>query len=191
VNYSLINSISGDIRNILDISRQVNMVALNATLVARQAGDAHGFSAVAGELRGFSQHLNQDMENLSRQVYLLSMEVSCYFKQHHRLRLFELSKKSCDSLAVLNSSTEHLQLQQQSSLDEFKTRLQQLQLKVTKSLRLCNTGRALARSSMIEAHHSRTNANKLSVVAAEIESTINSIYGWLKAIVSKITNTAT
>lgn len=188
MDYDQLNKINSDIRYILDISREVNMAALNATLVARQAGDSQGFRAVSGELRGFSKRLSSEMESLSRQVFLVSWIVSNYFKQQHRLRLLNSSQRSSATSDCLTGAIDRISDAQQQETEEVRQYLRHIFTKAESSLRLCNTGRALARSAMIEASHSSSAEDKLKVVARDIEHTINTIYQHLKSISSNAHN---
>lgn len=162
------------------------MAALNATLVARQAGDARGFHAVAGELRGFSRRLSQDMDEMSRHIFMLAMEASTVYKNSHRLRLFAAAREASESVSTLDAAIDKRTQQQQIVIIGLQQLVQNIHAGIGSAKRLCNSGRALARSAMIEASYSNNAAPKLKIVAGNVESSINSIYDGLKVMDSKL-----
>ena len=61
-----------------------------------------------------------------------------------------------------------------------------LNLNLSRSIRLCNSGRALARAAMVEAAYGGNESAMLKQVAQDIEDTVHSIYSNLKTIGSEL-----
>lgn len=78
INYSNVTHINETIKQIVNISRQVNLAALNAMFLSRKGGNRTvGFAAVTTEMRKFSNGLNQQMQrladSLTKLIYVLSL----------------------------------------------------------------------------------------------------------------------
>lgn len=60
-----------------DVTRKIKMLALNALIEAARAGDAgRGFSVVANEVKGISQHINQISEEFESELVGSSRDLS-------------------------------------------------------------------------------------------------------------------
>lgn len=183
--YQDIIHISNDIRFILDTSRQAHLAAINAALAARRAGNVKGFEAVAGELKSFSLRLTTAMDEMAIHILAVSQAVSNLYRQRHSLRnhegAYRLSQGSGHGAIVAREKA------RQHSLNEMLLgQVNRLVFFVIRALRLCLTGRNLARSAMVEAAYGSEASGMLKNVASAIEATVDSIYGRLKAIHQRI-----
>jgi len=86
----LIVRVNEDIKAVVRLARQINMLALNAILVARRAGAvAMGFGVIADELRSFSLTLTQSMQSLMMLSYESIQIVSAHQRQQRATALLE------------------------------------------------------------------------------------------------------
>jgi hypothetical protein len=183
--YQDIIVISNDIRAILDTSRQARLAAVNAALVARRAGHVKGFEAVAGELKNFSQCLTAAMHEMAEHILGVSQVVSSLYRQRHSLRLHEGASALSGAAghgAVLARAASH----QHAFGVQLAQRVWWLAQYVIRALRLCLTGRNLARAAMVEAAYGGAATPMLKNVAVDIETAIDTIHGRLKTIHNRI-----
>jgi len=62
INLNLAIAINENLKKVIEISNQINIVAMNAILIAKRAGQqSSGFRVVAMELRLFSQKIEEIM----------------------------------------------------------------------------------------------------------------------------------
>ena len=73
-----------DIKKVIRISSGVNLVALNAMLIAKRSGEkSRGFAVVSSELRVFSRKLEGAMTGLGALIFELVRDAAAMRKQHH------------------------------------------------------------------------------------------------------------
>jgi hypothetical protein len=180
--YQSIVHISNEIRFILHTSRQVNLAAQNASLAARRAGNAWGFQAVSIELKTFSQQLGGAMGLMSGDIHAIAQGVSANYRRHRIFRHQQITLKNSAPSAALTSAFARSDDQLKAIGKLLAGRLRGLEMRVAQSLRLCNNGRALARSAMIEATGGGASQGILRHVAHDIEHTIEDIHQRLKNI---------
>lgn len=180
--------LSNEIRFVLNTSRLVNLAAQNASLAARRAGKVRGFQAVTVELKTFSQKLSGAMEKMSWDVMAIVKVVSAGYKlqraYHYQQATFRIAGASSDLASVLASG--------ESSQDNIRTdlvmRKKSLEQHLIDSQGLCNNGRALARSALIEASSGGDSEVMLRNVAQDIVSTIEDIHARLRSIGLRLRN---
>ena len=80
-------AINQGLKQVVDISRQINLVAMNAILVAKRAGaQSAGFKVVAMELRIFRQKMEESMDKLSLMIFQLVRRIADLRKLEKNLR---------------------------------------------------------------------------------------------------------
>lgn len=179
--YQDIIFICNNIRSILDTSRRSHLAAINASLVARRAGNSKGFKAVAIELKAFSLRLMEAMREMSVQILVVSEAVSNLYRQRHSLRNHEEAYSRSQS-SVQVTILARANARQNGLSAALLKHVKQLAQLVIRALRMCLIGRNLARAAMVEAAYGGATTGMLKNVAIDIESTIESIHGQLKAI---------
>lgn len=180
--YKGIVYISNEIRFILDTSRQVNLAAQNASLVARRAGNARGFQAVAAELKVFSQGLASTMHEMSQDILGIAQDVSGAYSQLRFTRYYASAARQATAVPLLDTVQEQAQQRHRVILTAMADKLRSLVQRLARSMRVCSNGRALARSAMIEATSGGEWESMLRNVAQDIERTIVQIHERLKLI---------
>ena len=179
----LVVRVNKGIREVIGISRRVNLVALNAMLAAQQSGiQARGFGVVSSELRQFSGQLDRQMRELDRFIYSLVHTVAEAARiRRHRAHFLGVADHSAagDSLAGAQQRINAVQQQIDDDSDEGWRGLRQ---RLNQALRLCGTGVALSRAAKIEAVYGSTPSCDLRQVADDIERAILSILGTLKQL---------
>ena len=186
--YQSIVHISNEIRFVLNTSRQVNLAAQNASLAARRVGNAWGFQAVSVELKTFSQQLGEAMGQMADDIHAVAQGVSANYRQHRLHHHQRTAAGNSSSNTALENALRRSEEQLKAIGHSLARRLRDLEMRVTKSLRLCNNGRALARSAMIEATGGGTSLSLLRNVADDIERTIEDIHQRLKKVKSYLMN---
>jgi hypothetical protein len=189
--YKGIVYISNEIRFVLNTARQVNIAAQNASLAARRAGNALGFQAVSSELKTFSQMLAKAMDEMSSDILAISQGVSRTYRESRMFRQMEIAQQMCADTHLLADVMNRLENRRCENKTVLNERLQLLALQLARSMRLCSSGRALARSAMIEATCGGESEGMLKNVAHDIERTIEDIHTRLKTIGTRLKNEQT
>jgi hypothetical protein len=173
-----------EIKNIVGASRQINLVALNALLTARQAGvGALGFSVVARELRTLVVRIESAMSELEQVIHALSGSLAENLKHKRVLAYMSQTASGCGAVhpalskALAAVSHHHTKLDTIVSNDWM-----QLSSHIGQALQLSGLGDALARNAKVEAAHGGTMAPVLTQVACRIEDAIGQISDRLRSI---------
>lgn len=178
---ALIVRINEDIKVVVKLARSINILALNAILLARKAGDvALGFGVISGELRTFSKILTKNMEALMALSYSSIETVS---SQQRRFRMTSLMQRA---LAEINSERVHLLLphpeaepaKQDDTLSMFD-RLQSLLLEADEASRF---GCVISRALKIEATYGGECREMLTQIALDFSLLIDAIPEVIKRI---------
>lgn len=179
----LVVRVNSGIRQVIAISRRVNLVAVNAMLAAKQAGSqARGFGVVSAELRAFSAQLSQQMQDLDGLIYELVHGVAEAAHISRRQR-YVADTRQCDIAAPhLAVAAAHIEQRLETIDGASNERWIGLRLRLDRALRLCGTGIALSRAAKIEAVYGGVLAGGLRQVADEIEVAILDILGTLKQL---------
>jgi hypothetical protein len=179
----LVVRVNSGIRQVIAISRRVNLVAVNAMLAAKQAGSqARGFGVVSAELRAFSSQLSQQMQDLDGLIYELVHGVAEAAHIGRRQRYMDDTRR-CDIAAPhLAAAAAHLEQCLGAIEGAGNDRWTGLRSRLDRALRLCGTGIALSRAAKIEAVYGGVLAGGLRQVADEIEVAILDILGTLKQL---------
>lgn len=183
MNFTEIVEITERIKQVLNISNEVSLKALNAMLIARRSGErVRGFQVVSGELRRFSRNLEGSMANLIELVFDLVVAVA-ESRRHYRLAEYyrDLMKDGGCAAHVGNIVARHSSEAQISSrtISELRYRLLN---SLIMTRRVCAMGTTISRAARIEAVHGGTFAKELTQVATEVEVTVGCIEDAIKTL---------
>lgn len=165
------------IKRVMDASRQISLVALNALLTSRQAGARSvGFAVVARQLRSLAQDLEQTMGTLNEAIARLVAGITGSMQD---VRLLSYVR------AIRGRAEPHppcLERMYESMSRRVKTRQSAvdadwllLDANLRRALRLSAMGRVLARNAKIEAAHGGEMVTALTMIANQIEKSVEEI----------------
>lgn len=172
---ALIVCVNEDIKSVVKLARRINLLALNAILVSRRAGNvALGFGVIADELRGFSKNLTVTMQTLMKLSYQSVQTVSLYQRHVRMNKLILLAQEQ-----LLTSSTIHkLQADDRRThalRDDLLRTYKGLQKLIEDAEDASRFGSVIARSLKIEATYGNEFSSLLAQIAVEFSHYIDSI----------------
>ena len=173
-----------DIKKVIRISSGVNLVALNAMLVAKRSGEkSRGFAVVSSELRVFSRKLEGAMTGLGALIFELVRDAAAMRKQHHERRhLLNIQARGQQMRKLMEPVLARMDERTHKTGEEIGRDWHQLRLQLNRVLQLCETGGSLSRSAKIEAVYGGDMSVTLKQVANQIEETVNEIFSTLKLL---------
>lgn len=180
--------INENIKQVIRISSQLNLTALNAMLVAKHAGEiSRGFRVVSAELRVFSSRLEESMIGLERQISEQVKNAADMQKevreQRHRRNIAAQGGRARDLIWPILSRSEEIM----AEMAQFaRKNWHNFDIQIGRALRLCETGEALSRNAKIEAVYGGAMSASLKQVADRIEEIVNDILATLHLLRSKI-----
>lgn len=184
LNLSQAVSINESLKRVIEISSQINVVAMNAILIAKRAGpQSAGFRVVAMELRLFSNKIEEMMGFLGGLIFQLVHRIAELRKLEKRLSLLSNTmSKNGEAKEKLNASF----LQRQTVYSEKHTIAQadweRLELEVHRSFALCSAGAMLSHNGRIEAAYGGTMLADMQQVAGRIEDIMAQTISTLKQL---------
>lgn len=171
------------VKKVLRISAEVNLVALNAMLAAHGAGEgSRGFGVVSSELRVLSRSLDREMFKLVETFSGVVRGTAVLQQQRHVLRLLSEANRGERTAGLLGGLLHRKNSELQEADQAIRFKRQYVQNQVERTLRLCATGHALARSAKIEAVYGGAMVAVLRQVADQIEEAVSQILMALKQI---------
>ena len=180
--------VNEEIKKVTNLSFGVNLVALNAMLVSKRAGErSRGFGVVSSELRIFSSKLREAMSGLGLRIFDLVNEVAAMQKQSHERDHLQRAMRQGDEMREFIGASfvrkEEALLQLTQSMEHERNHLLR---HISRTLQLCDMGTALARSAKIESVYGGDMSDTLKQVSGQIEGTIEEILGILIALESRL-----
>ena len=173
--------INEEIKKVANLSFGMNLVALNAMLVSKRAGErSRGFGVVSSELRMFSHKLREAMSDLGLRISCMVNEVAAMQKQSHERAHLQCAIGDAGNMREYMSASfvrkeESLRQLTQSMGNNRDHLLRQ----VRRTLQLCDMGTALARSAKIESVYGGDMSGTLKQVASQIDGTIEESLGYI------------
>lgn len=170
----LIASVNESIKQAIDASANISLIAVNANLVAGRSGtDAAGFCIVANELRRFSDSMAASMLKWSGLIYELVRATAANRNQARRLYKLHaaarLSPKAAQAIVATRLRSEHA-LAVISTLNS--ERVIELQNLMSRAEKQHMTGVVIARSAMIESAYGGSMQPVLQQIAESIDAAI-------------------
>lgn len=178
-----------EIKRVIETAFRVNVMALNAILLARRAGVvARGFGVLSNELREFVHQLEASMRRLQE---LTSDTVTAVSEDARRRRVqrtlvrtsTELAKVPSARPAVLDAVLSAQNRWTEARRERLTALNQSLQLSLSDADQLAQFGAVLARTAKIEAAYGGDFAGSLTEVAAEFGNTIQRILQSLETLI--------
>lgn len=180
---SVIVAVNEDIKIIRCIASEINLAALNAMLIANQAGSASsGFSVVSAELRVFSRRVGEMMLTLSGHVAVLVSETATMIRRNRMMALQLRTQQAMPGDKRLDAVLEHKSDEIAQSRLAIEHCHEQLSLAVARAKKLCAMGRALAYSAKIEAECGGKQAAALRQVSGDVAVSIGEIHRALEQL---------
>lgn len=180
--------VNEEIKKVIRVSSEVNLVALNAMLIAKRSGEkSRGFRVVSSELRVFSRKLDEVMNSLGALVFGLINDAASIRKQartcRYLLTTMDQGGSTKELLAPIISRKEE---EMRGTGQVIQRDWDKLLLQLNRALQLCEMGDALSRSAKIEAVYGGDMSPTLKQVANQIDLTVNGILSTLKLLKTKL-----
>ncbi|WP_374356141.1 hypothetical protein [Chitinimonas sp.] len=162
---------------------QVNVLGLNAILLAKQFGErARGFGVISNELRDFSKQLRDQMGGLTVTSCLLVGLATRQLKlRRHRALLQQAAQNSLPHL-MLVFADKQLADQTRELEYEIAGAHNKMTEYVEAAYQSCLFGTVIARSAKIEAAHSGSGNPALAVASEEFSQHVDYILPSLQAL---------
>ncbi|WP_071870254.1 methyl-accepting chemotaxis protein [Atopomonas hussainii] len=164
-----------EIKTINSIAFQVNLLGLNAILLAKQFGEvARGFGVISAELRAFSKQLASHMQAIAqRSVNLVSLETQrlCVHKRHALLCRAQ-GRSTTDWLAQARQRQQdmlsHLQAEREDTFKHMREHLDE-------AYHTCLFGTVIARSARIEAAYAGNQGMVLTTTSLDFSARVDQV----------------
>ncbi len=170
----LIARVNEAIKLAIRASEAITLIAVNANLVARRAGDsATGFCVVAGELRRFSHGIAAMMQGWSELIYAL---VDATANSRNQIRCLNGLRAAGDCseearLALALAAETSRQALHATNIGNSE-KVIELQRMIVCAQKLRVTGELIARSAMIESAYGGQMRQVLQQIAGDIAASI-------------------
>jgi hypothetical protein len=173
-----------DIKKVIRISSGVNLVALNAMLIAKRSGErSRGFAVVSSELRLFSRNLEGSMTGLGELIFGLVRDAAAMQRQRqHHSHFVAIMSKNHQLSKVVVPAIARVEARIGCIEEDIGRDWHKLRLQLGRILQLCESGRSLSRSAKIEAVYGGDMSATLKQVANQIEDTVDEIFSTLKML---------
>lgn len=177
-----------EIKRIVEVSRHINIVALNALLTARQAGArSRGFAVVSHELRAYAARLEAAMDGLDAVISRLAVGIAEALKEKRLMSYIEAAVAETAHGRLLDT---YARVIDESGKVAAAVNRDWLVLgrAIREALKLSTMGVALARSAKIEAAYGADMTPVLTLVAGQVEAAAGEIIARLCRIRDMTTN---
>lgn len=177
--------INEQIKSVVRPAFRISVMALNAIMLARRAGDAaRGFGVLSDELRRFAGELSQQMNGLRGLTAASVTTVTALVKE---ARYLAITERIGASPAGIQAQLDTVRERQRQTVQQRIAALRQTQTGLRRLLTddilpLMQLGTVLARSAHIEAAYGGRFAAELSQVSGEFSRTILEIESALTAL---------
>ncbi|WP_018151987.1 hypothetical protein [Leeia oryzae] len=165
------------IKKVVIIAFHINLMALNAILLANRAGrTALGFGVISKELRVLAVDLTHLMHDLKADAYESVNLITVLLRQERRKILLESARQSLsqhqDALVAVIETQQNEQTSQRQRISQLRVKLLE---KLDDARRICQFGIAISRSAKIEAAYGAGYSMQLSDVSSDFDQNIHAI----------------
>lgn len=187
----LIVEINEQIKEILRVSNEINLAAINAMLIANKIGKGKsGFGVVSSELRIFSAQLSETMQVLLGYVSALVHEMAGMIRLSKVLQLQQAACDGSQHAACLNGVVQRKRDELAQHETARKQHRAKLVVAVSRATKLCVMGLSLSYSAKIEAVYGASQAGALKQVSEGVERSISAILQTLEKLEKELENAA-
>lgn len=184
----IISKMNEDIKHVQRIAEDVSLIAVNAMLVARQAGDqAVGFGVVTRELRITSDRMAATMLGLSKLIYQLVVTTARGRSHARRRNTLDMTEKSsAQAAASIAAAWQKSQDDLSDSAKSIVALAHELNGVVNRTAKQCASGIVITRSATIEAAYGGTMQPLLRQIAVSFEASIAELTGHIHALQNQL-----
>lgn len=187
----LIVEINEQIKDILRISNEINLAAINAMLIANKVSKGKsGFGVVSAELRIFSAQLSEAMQVLLGYVSVLVREMAGMIRLNKVLQLQQAACAGTQHAACLDGVVQRKLAGLAQREAARKQHRDKLAMAVSRSTKLCVMGLSLSYSAKIEAVYGESQAVALKQVSEGVEHSISAILQTLNKLEKQLESAA-
>lgn len=183
-NLALIAQANEGIKQVRRLAEDISLIATNAMLVARRAGDsAVGFRVVARELRSTSDRMASAMEGLGVLVYQLVLATARCRGSCHRTRTLDATAGyAAQAAAAIGSTLRGSRHRMTLCQGGLYAMVRELDAAVRRTGRHCDNGIVIARSAAIEAVYGGTMQPLLRQIAEHFEASIERLAALVRSL---------
>lgn len=167
--------INEDIKSVVKLARSINLLALNAIILSRKAGNvALGFCVISDELRLFSKTLTQTMQTLMQLSYTSVQTVSLYQRHLRMNKLMNLASQQIADTACkvkLQHNAERAILLRNNTIKTYES----LQNHLMEAEEASRFGSVISRSLKIEATYGGDFSRMLMQISLDFTLFIDAI----------------
>jgi len=171
---TLIARASEQIKHVRRLAEDISLIATNAMLVARRAGEhAIGFRVVARELRITSDRMAAAMQALTALIHPLVLAVARCRGAIQRTRSLEMAADTGEmARRTIGEALRDSRQRTCLCLSNIRTMTHQLDTAIRRTGRQCDDGIVIARAAAIEAAYGGSMQTLLSQIARNFEASI-------------------
>lgn len=188
--YNLMSTvaINQTLKEVIEVSRQINLIAVNAILVAKRAGQqSSGFRVVALELQFFSRKVEVVMLKLGSLINDLVQRGANIYKSRRLIASFsqtiDQSQQAAPALQQCLQRSQDDFAQQNSAMQQ---QWSELRREIQRSLSLCSSGAMLSHNAHIEAAYGGEMYAKMDFIAGQVDQVMNLTIKHLKDLHFKL-----
>lgn len=172
------------LKKVIDIACQIDLVALNAVLIAKRAGsESAGFHVVALELRSFGQKIEHEMAVLEKLIQLNVLHIAALLKLKKNLSLLNLAMLKNDQAKMLLQERYAIaEKNLQKEVDVSHAAWDRLAREIRSALSLCRRGAVLSNNGRIEATYGKTMLEDMQYIVTRIDEIMNQAVNGLKSL---------
>ncbi|XZG70903.1 hypothetical protein ACTSKR_03280 [Chitinibacteraceae bacterium HSL-7] len=171
--------INENIKSVIVSCFEINLMGLNAILLAKQAGEAaRGFGVISGELRQLSLELQRGMQRLAEQSQSMLVAASRCMTQNRRQQLLSQTAKALES-SLLDTLLDQAMETNQNQRSDLGHALEHSQSALLETLADAHQslvyGQVLARAARIESAYAGAHAGSLTELSNEFARKVDAI----------------
>jgi hypothetical protein len=169
-------AINEDIKTIMRISREINLAAINAMLIAKKIGTStNGFNVVSAELRMFSSRLGDAMQVLQQDISVLVAEAAGLVRLHKAMALQRATQDGSPHYRHWDEMLRRKATAFERNCAAVWGSRERLARAVGRANKLCVMGVSLSYSAKVEAVYGAAQAQALRQVSSDVEASIGDI----------------